>query len=198
MLSKAKWLILRGGWLAYIKMYHEKWNGIIQFDRNVKIGKYSVINNYMGGVLKIGEGSKICNNCKIATCGGGVYIGKRVTIGDRAIITGQGGAVIEDDVLFADRVSIIANEHNYLDVDKPIQLQGCYSKPVIIGSGSWIGINVTILQGTIIGNNSVVGAGSVVKGEFPDYSVIVGNPARIVKYYDEKAQIWKMVNKEEV
>ena len=87
-------------------------------------------------------------------------------------------------------MTIIANEHNYEDIQEPIMNQGGYKKPVIIGDGSWIGINTTILQGSTIGRNSVVGAGSVVKGKFPDYSVIAGNPARIIKRFDKDINKW--------
>ena len=55
------------------------------------------------------------------------------------------------------------------------------SKPIYIGKNVWIGLNATILKGTIIGDNCIVSAGSIVKGEFPCNSIITGNPAKIVK-----------------
>lgn len=51
---------------------------------------------------------------------------------------------------------------------------------IIIGNNVFIGINCTILPNTIIGNNCIIGAGSVVRGKFPDDSVIIGNPAKVV------------------
>lgn len=53
-------------------------------------------------------------------------------------------------------------------------------KTIKVGNNVWIGLNVTILKGTVIGNNCVIAAGSVVKGEFPDNVLIQGNPAVIV------------------
>lgn len=53
-------------------------------------------------------------------------------------------------------------------------------KEIIIGNNVWIGLNSIILKGTTIGSNSVVAAGSVVKGEFPENSIISGNPATVV------------------
>ena len=92
--------------------------------------------------------------------------------------------MIEDDVLCADKVNMISTNHVYTDVNLPIRDQGSVNAPIIIRKGCWIGINVSILAGTEIGKNSVVGANSVVKGKFPDYCVIAGNPARVVKRFD--------------
>lgn len=190
MLAKLKWMILQGGWKQSLRAARMHWPGKLIMQSGVRIGKHSVLDRYMGGNLHIGTGSTVCQHCKIATCGGDISIGSGVTIGDHAVITAQGGVTIEDDVIFADRVCLIANEHHYRDVGRPIKDQGSYSKPIVIGAGSWLGINVTILQGTQIGKNCVVGAGSVVKGTFPDYCVIAGNPARIIKRYDAESGKW--------
>lgn len=81
----------------------------------------------------------------------------------------------------------------YSDILKPIKEQEEYADSVVIEDGAWIGINVTILQGTHIGKNSVVGAGAIVKGRFPDHCVLVGNPARIVKRFDHQTNRWVKV-----
>lgn len=61
------------------------------------------------------------------------------------------------------------------------------NKPIVVGHSSWIGRGATILSGVNIGNHVIVGAGSVVTSDLPDFSVAVGNPARIKKYkYTEK------------
>ena len=73
---------------------------------------------------------------------------------------------------------------------KPINEQGGEARPIIVGDGSWIGINSTILDGTVIGKNCVVGAHSLVKGSFPDYCVIAGAPAKIIKRYNEQNKLW--------
>ena len=62
---------------------------------------------------------------------------------------------------------------------------GKFIKPVSIGSNCFIGANAMILPGTTIGNNCSIGGGSIVKGEFPDDSIICGNPARVVGSIDE-------------
>ena len=98
---------------------------------------------------------------------------------------------IEDEVLFASHPCIIANEHIYDDPNTPIWKQGSKSYPIHIGSGCWFGINVTVLAGATIGKNCVVGAGAVVKGNFPYKCVVAGNPARIIKKYDEDKGSWE-------
>lgn len=88
------------------------------------------------------------------------------------------------------RVSYITNTHNYKDIRYSIAQCGGGANPIKIGDCSWIGINCTILDGTVLGNHCVVGANSVVKGKFPGYCVIAGSPARIVKKYDFGSGKW--------
>lgn len=59
-------------------------------------------------------------------------------------------------------------------------------KPIVIGNNVWIGVNAIILKGSMIGENSIVGAGSVVNGLFPANSLIIGNPAKLVKILEIK------------
>ena len=67
---------------------------------------------------------------------------------------------------------------------------------VIIGEGCWIGQNVCILPGVCIGKKSVIGAGAVVTKSIPDYSIAVGNPARVIKKYNFKSHCWENVSNE--
>ncbi|MCI5149018.1 MAG: acyltransferase, partial [Candidatus Electrothrix sp. MAN1_4] len=68
------------------------------------------------------------------------------------------------------------------DTNKAIMEQGTYSRgPIIIGEGSWIGASSTVLDGVRIGKGCVIGAGSVVSRDIPDYAVAVGIPARVMK-----------------
>ena len=91
----------------------------------------------------------------------------------------------------ADRVSFVTNIHHYEDIDVSIKCQRSSSKKIVIGDGTWIGMNATILAGTQIGKNCVVAAHSVVKGNFPDYCVIEGIPGRILKIYNFQSEKWE-------
>jgi len=63
-------------------------------------------------------------------------------------------------------------------------VQFAANEPVRIGAGSWLGTGVVVLPGSTIGKHVVVGAGAVVAGDLPDNSVAVGNPARVVRRYE--------------
>ena len=86
-----------------------------------------------------------------------------------------GGVTIEDDVLVAANVQLISNNHDLYDH----QILTC--KPVVLKRNCWIGAGATILPGVTVGENAVVGAGSVVTRDVEANTVIVGNPARVVK-----------------
>ena len=95
---------------------------------------------------------------------------------------GVGTLEIGNDCIFGNFVSIHPENHNYSDPTKPIREQGVNSVGgVKIGNNCWIGAKVTILDGTIIGDNSIVAAGAVVKGVFPDNVIIGGVPAKVIK-----------------
>ncbi len=93
---------------------------------------------------------------------------------------------IADDVLIGSGVNIYVSNHIFTDISKSISLQGHSEiQPVILKRGCWIGANVTILPGVTIGENSVVGANSLVTKSVPPFHVAVGNPARVVKKIDD-------------
>jgi len=90
--------------------------------------------------------------------------------------------IIEDDVLIGSGVHFYVSNHRFESTTVPIYNQGHHeSKGIIVKKGSWIGANAIILPGVTIGENSVVGAGSIVTRNVPDFSVAVGNPARVIK-----------------
>ncbi len=120
------------------------------------------------------------------------HIGKRffgnynLTVQDDAPVT------IGDDVNFGPNVTIvtpihplIASERNRMidEAGKPARL--CYAKPVTIGSNIWFGANVVVCSGVTIGDNCVIGAGSVVTKDIPANSFAAGVPCRVVREITE-------------
>jgi acetyltransferase-like isoleucine patch superfamily enzyme len=86
--------------------------------------------------------------------------------------------------------SCYITDHDHgLDLALPPLAQPMVSKPTKIGDRVWIGANVTILKGVTIGNDAVVGAGSVVTKDIPAKAIAVGNPAKVIKYRQEKLTI---------
>jgi acetyltransferase-like isoleucine patch superfamily enzyme len=112
-----------------------------------------------------------------------VSIGDRVLVGKGSGIVAHRSVEIGDDVFTGHHVYITDANHGYEDVDLPIGLQFAESRPVRIGSGSWLGHGSIVLPGADIGRHVVIGAGSVVSGAIPDFSVAVGNPARVVRQH---------------
>jgi maltose O-acetyltransferase len=82
-------------------------------------------------------------------------------------------------------VKIYSKNHAYADLDRPINEQGFLSYETVIGDNVWIGANVIILPGRKIGSHSILGAGAVITKDVPDYAVVGGNPAKIIKFRNE-------------
>jgi len=121
-------------------------------------------------------------------------IGEGTVIGHFNHIYATESIVIGKYVLTADKVYISDNIHGYQDVNIPILKQPVIQRnTVIIGDGTWIGENVCII-GAKIGKNCVIGAGAIITKDIPDYCVVVGNPARIIKKYNQSTSAWEVVS----
>ncbi|MFD8526032.1 acyltransferase [Streptosporangium canum] len=112
-----------------------------------------------------------------------VRIGGSCSIGRGSHIVGHQSIDIGDHVFTGPYVYITDQNHVYDDPEIPIGRQWPRNNPVVIGSGSWLGTGSIILPGTRIGRQCVVAGGAVVRGEFPDHSVIAGVPAKVVRRY---------------
>lgn len=123
-----------------------------------------------------------------------LLIGDRVRLGRFAHIACVGDITIEDDVLTADGIFIGDTYHGYEDATLPIRTQPM-AKPaaVRIGRGAFLGIRSTVLHGVTIGENAYVGAGAVVTRDVAPRTVVVGNPARPVRQWDETTRRWASV-----
>ena len=110
-------------------------------------------------------------------------IGNNSSIADYTVIFAQFGVTIGDNCLISSNCTIssynhIVNSNNrYVNQNEDFQ----YSKPVSISNNVWIGMNSCILPGVTIGNNSIIGAGSVVTKNVPPNEIWVGNPAKKIK-----------------
>lgn len=110
--------------------------------------------------------------------GNQISLGKHVFINHSFMASAAGGITIDENVQIAPQVSIVTVNHDLKDK----MIIKC--APVHIKKNAWIGANVTILPGVTVGENSVVGAASVVTKDVPDNVVVVGNPARVLKKID--------------
>lgn len=125
-----------------------------------------------------------------------IVIDDGCSIGYGSIISGKNRVHMEHDVLVGQNVVIQDHNHAYEDIDVPIIEQGITPGGTIrVGEGSWIGRGAAILcsRGELkIGRHCVVSANSVVTRSIPDYSVVFGMPATIIRQYDPEKRKWRM------
>ncbi|MBL5950321.1 acyltransferase [Enterobacter asburiae] len=113
---------------------------------------------------------------------GKIVIGKRVVLQGTAIIS-YNSITIEDDVIFGPNVTLMdSSGHPLSNRGTKDEASRITSAPVLIKNNAWIGINCIILKGVTIGSHAVIGAGSVVNIDIPDYAIAVGNPAKVIRY----------------
>ena len=132
---------------------------------NVRLREFSSVQvsshlSHPGVGLEVGDGTYIGPHCVLGA-GGGIRFGRNVTLGAY--------------------VQVLAENHEYEDVDRPVSEQGVARKGIVIEDGCWLGNSVIVLDGVSIGHNAVIGAGSIVTRSIPALAVAIGNPARVIR-----------------
>lgn len=112
--------------------------------------------------------------------GGGICIGSGSGLGVNCSV--HGPLRIGDNVMMGPDVTILTQTHNIERTDIPMGQQGMRVAEVVIGNDVWIGMRVVIMPGVKVGNGAVIGAGAVVTKDVPDFAVVGGVPAKIIKY----------------
>lgn len=175
-----------------------------------KIGENSKIHSpskISGGKnITIGNGSFIGHNSWLATFDKygdqkfqpEIKIGNKVSIGNFACITAIDSIEIQDGCLISEHVYISDHYHGADPATKipPID-QPLFSKgKVILGENTFVGYRVSILSGVKIGKNCVIGAHAVVNKDIPDYCMVAGIPAKIIKQYNFESNSWESIKNE--
>lgn len=140
----------------------------------------------------LGDESTIEDFCTVNNGVGPVCIGHRTRIGIGSVLIGP--ITIGNDVRIAQHVVMSGLNHSYEDINLPISRQGVTTKPIAIDDETWVGANVFIAAGVSIGKHCVIAGGSVVTKSIPDYSIVVGNPAKIIKQYNSNTGGWEKIN----
>lgn len=149
---------------------------------NNNIHSTAILDNSLGGNITIGNNNEILNGCILMSYGGKIEIGDNCSINPYTIIYGHGkGVKIGNEVLIAAHTVIIPANHNFLRTDISIKRQGLNFKGIIIHDDVWIAAGCKILDGVTIGKGAIVAAGSVVNKDVPEYAIVAGVPAKIIK-----------------
>lgn len=163
-------------------------------------------NSYIGSIVFLLGGKYIIIANKV-----------RIFPGLRMEVHNKGKIIIEEDISIGQNIHITSSDlelrigkhttilgnvfitnidHNYQEIGKHVLKQSMLVKHTEIGENCFIGYGAAIQAGTILGKQCIVGANSVVRGIFPDYSVIVGAPAKVIKRYCFETATWRKVNSE--
>jgi len=160
-----------------------------------KRGKGSIIRSSRSRIdvfpwnrFEIGEQTTIEDFTTINNGAGPVLLGDRVRIGIGSVVIGP--VTMKSGSGLGQHVFVSGFNHGYADGERNSSVQPLVKKGVVIGEDSHIGANSVVVAGVHIGKRCQIGAGSVVTKDIPDYSVAVGNPARVIKYYDHTSRRW--------
>lgn len=127
---------------------------------NVYVGHDAMLKGYHAGLLTIGD------DC---------------WIGQRVFMHAAGGITIGDGVGIGPCVTMLTSSHREAGRDQPIMQGPLAFAPIRIGDGCDIGVNATLLPGVTLGRGVQVGGGAVVTRDVPDFAVVAGNPARVLR-----------------
>lgn len=150
---------------------------ILEKISNLLKSKYNTWQLRKNGTKTVTMGVGNLTNLKNISVGEGTYINSgNIKAGN------YGKIVIGQNCLISYNVHLRVDMHNYKDKNILINKQGHSEKDIIIGDDVWIGYGAQIMSGVTIGNGAVIGAGSIVTKDIPEYAVVGGIPARIIKY----------------
>jgi acetyltransferase-like isoleucine patch superfamily enzyme len=148
-----------------------KWRAKISMRAEVELSRH----------LEMGTNCTVSSFTKIKASDGPLKMGERCSFGTGCFIaTGRGGVIMGNNVIFGPNSVVVAVNYRYEKVDVPLKEQGVISRGVRIGNNVWVGASSVILDGTVLGDNCIVVAGSLVNRRFPANCIIQGNPAKIV------------------
>ena len=132
-----------------------------------------------------------CGQLMLDECGKNINIEKNAVFSTRCKLGNNSGiginaflgvVYIGDNVMMGPDCICYSRNHEFSRIDVPMINQGFQEeKPIIIGNDVWIGGRVTILPGVKIGNGAIIGAGSVVTKNVEDFSIVAGNPAKLIR-----------------
>ena len=131
--------------------------------------------------ITIGNGVFVGRNTILSCKNGDIIIGDRANIGFNCEIFSASRVRVGKDILMAAYTYLVGGDHLYDRVDIPVLQQGRTARGIDVGDGAWLGAHVVVTDGSTIGRDAIIGAGAVVVGDIPEYSIATGIPAKVMR-----------------
>jgi acetyltransferase-like isoleucine patch superfamily enzyme len=168
---------------------------LIRFGKGVTLERGVILDGLMRRGIVLGDHAKIgaysvLAGAPISNLGEGISMGANSAVDAYSFIGSSGFVSIGQNVIMGQHVGFHPENHEFDRIDIPIREQGTTRQGITIEDDVWVGSNAIFLDGAHVGRGSVIGAGSVVRGSIPPYSIAVGVPAKVVRS--------RMSNKEEL
>jgi len=133
----------------------------------------------------IGDGVFIGRNTILSCKNGDIFLNNNVNIGFNCEIVSANKVKVGENVLIAAYTYLICGDHDFDRIDIPISEQGRSARGICVEDNVWLGAGVKILDGVTIKRDSIIGTGSVVTTDVPEFSIAVGIPAKVIKKRDK-------------
>ena len=158
---------------GYLKLSVSKLFAKVKFGTLPRIDRLTEVSIDSGANCVIGKRFNMRRNAILRVRKGAtITLGNNVSLGNNCIVACHDRIEIGDNVQFSPGVLLYDHDHDFRVIGG-LSEGKFVSSPITIGNNVWIGANTIILKGTSIGNNCVIGAGSVIKGSYPDGSVVI-------------------------
>lgn len=161
--------------------------------KGAKIRRMTRVDVFPWKRFEIGKLTTIESFCTVNNGSGDVILGDRVRVGIGSVIIGP--VTMGSGSGLGQHVFVAGFNHGFSDGTKNSSVQPLTIRPVIIEEDAHIGANSVVVAGVRIGKRSQIGAGSVVTKDVPPFSVVVGNPAKVVKQFNHDNGEWEKVKK---
>ncbi len=169
--------------ISFSKMSILCWNiRGYNIDLSVILGGRNIFFQSHKGSISISKNSSVGYGVRLsAGFGGTIDISENVAVFDYTTIDVHSKLTVGKNTLIAPFCYVTDYDHVIKDKSRPVIEQGYVSKPIIIGTNVWLGTHAVILKGVRIGDNSIIGAGSIVTSDIPSNSLAAGVPAKVIK-----------------